>query len=131
MQFHHVGLIVDDIEKGKEFVQSLIANLVWSETFVDLNIGVSVTFGSSTDGICYELIFPLGTDSPVLNYLAKKTNMMHHIAYTVENFEEKFAELRRLRLIPLGEPKPAVAFRGKRVAFFLTPLRTIIEIIEK
>lgn len=131
MQFHHVGLIVDDIEKGKKFFDSLMSNLIWSEVFDDLKNGVSVAFGTGTDGICYELIVPFGTYSPVSNYLLNKQNMIHHIAYSVEDFEKKCAELRQLKLVPLGDPKPAVAFKGKKVAFFLTPIKTIIELIEK
>jgi hypothetical protein len=32
--------------------------------------------------------------------------------------------------MPLGEPRPAVAFGGARVIFFLTPLRMIVELVE-
>ena len=56
--------------------------------------------------------------------------MLHHIAYVVDDFEGTFRDFRSLKLMPLGEVMPAVAFKGKRVAFFLTPIRTIIEIIE-
>ena len=57
--------------------------------------------------------------------------MLHHIAYTVDDFDIKYSELRSLKFMPLGQVMPAVAFDGKRVAFFLTPIRTIIEIIER
>jgi len=131
LDFHHIGLIVDNLDKGKNYLESLVSNLVWSDIYNDLNIGVTVMFGTSTEGMRYELIVPLGTDSPISNHLATKGNMLHHIAYIVENFEEKRTELRTLKFIPLGEPKSAVAFNGKKVAFFLTPIRTIIEIVEK
>jgi hypothetical protein len=36
----------------------------WSEAFVDDVNGVIVQFGRDDSGICYELIEPLGPDSP-------------------------------------------------------------------
>lgn len=130
MQFHHIGLIVDDIDTGKAFLESLISNLAWSEKYEDFGIGVTVLFGTGTDGLRYELIAPLGLESPVFKHLTKRENMLHHIAYVVDDFEVTFRDFRSLKLMPLGEVMPAVAFKGKRVAFFLTPIRTIIEIIE-
>ncbi len=39
--------------------------------------------------------------------------------------------LRKINCAPLGKPMRAVAFKGKRVIFFLTPLNFIIELIEE
>jgi hypothetical protein len=41
------------------------------------------------------------------------------------------AKLRTLRAIPLGRPHLAVAFKGARVMFYLTPLRFVVELIEQ
>ena len=51
MQFHHIGLIVDDIDTGKAFLESLISSHAWSEKYEDVGIGVTVLFGSGTDGL--------------------------------------------------------------------------------
>jgi hypothetical protein len=32
--------------------------------------------------------------------------------------------------VPTGEPKPAIAYGGRRVQFFFTPLHMIVELIE-
>jgi len=55
--------------------------------------------------------------------------VLHHIAYVVDDLEGTFRVFRSLKLMPLGEVMPAVAFKGKKVAS-LSPVKTIIEIIE-
>ena len=100
------------------------------EVIEDPTIGVKVQFGLENSGLRYELVAPFGVESPITNYLEKNGNMFHHIAYQVANFNMKCCELRKLGWVPLGEPKPAVAFSGKRVAFFLSPTRLIFELIE-
>ena len=86
-------------------------------------------FGTSTDGLRYELIAPLGSKSPVFKHLTKRENVLHHIAYVVDDLEGTFRVFRSLKLMPLGEVMTAVAFKGKKVAS-LSPVKTIIEIIE-
>lgn len=130
MNFHHVGILVQELDQGRKMFESISPNLLWSEMIEDPGIGVKVQFGLDNGGLRYELIAPFGLASPITNHLEKNGNLFHHIAYTVINFDTKWNELRKLGWVPLGEPKPAVAFSGKRVAFFLTPTRLIFELIE-
>lgn len=130
MRFHHIGLLVSDLEEGKAALELVDSSVKWSKSVADELIGVQVVFGTDRGRLRYELVSPLGINSPISNFMEKKENMFHHIAYETKNFDEKCSELRRLKFLPLGVAMPAVAFGGKRVAFYLTPLRTIIEIIE-
>lgn len=130
MKFHHVGVLVQELDQGRKVLESISPSLLWSEVIEDPTIGVKVQFGLENSGLRYELVAPFGVESPITNYLEKNGNMFHHIAYQVANFNMKCCELRKLGWVPLGEPKPAVAFSGKRVAFFLSPTRLIFELIE-
>jgi methylmalonyl-CoA epimerase len=63
-----------------------------------------------------ELLKPLGPDTPVGKFLAKKGPGMHHIAYQVTDIEAALQQLKGagLRLI---DETPRVGIRNSRVAF--------------
>ena len=63
-----------------------------------------------------ELLAPLGPDTPVGKYLAKKGPGIHHVAYAVADIDAELARLREqgLRLI---DETPRTGIRNSRVAF--------------
>ena len=63
-----------------------------------------------------ELLAPLGDDTPVGRFLAKRGPGLHHVAYGVEDIEAALAALKAqgLRLI---DEAPRTGIRGSRVAF--------------
>lgn len=78
-----------------------------------------------------ELLAPLGPDTPVGKFLAKKGPGLHHVAYQVPDIEAALGALRAagLRLI---DETPRTGIRSSRVAF-LHPSATggvLTEIVE-
>jgi methylmalonyl-CoA epimerase len=78
-----------------------------------------------------ELLAPLGPDTPVGKFLAKKGPGLHHVAYQVADIEAVLGALRAagLRLI---DETPRTGIRSSRVAF-LHPSATggvLTEIVE-
>lgn len=129
--FDHLGLIVADLAKAQEHLSATIGVSRWSRVFHDEGIGVSVQFGLSENGTpCIELITPLGENSPVSSALRQGRNVLNHVAYLTSDLAGSAARLREQSCFPTGDPQPAVAYGGKRVQFFLSPLRFIIELIE-
>jgi methylmalonyl-CoA epimerase len=63
-----------------------------------------------------ELLAPIGPDTPVGKFLAKKGPGMHHVAYQVDDIESALATLKEagLRLI---DETPRTGIRDSRVAF--------------
>ena len=63
-----------------------------------------------------ELLAPLGPDTPVGKYLAKRGPGIHHVAYQVTDIEAALAQLKEAgsRLI---DETPRIGIRGARVAF--------------
>ncbi len=63
-----------------------------------------------------ELLAPLGPDTPVGKYLAKRGPGLHHVAYQVADIDATLAALQAsgVRLI---DETPRVGIRGSRVAF--------------
>jgi methylmalonyl-CoA/ethylmalonyl-CoA epimerase len=129
MRFDHVGIFVKDIGAGLRHLQNLLPISKVSQIYQDPLLNVLVQFCYDNDGVCYELVAPFGEKNPVDTALLHN-NILNHIAYRSNKFEVTVKHLRDSGCVPLGPAKPAVAFGGKQVIFFLTPLKLIIEIIE-
>ena len=130
MIFDHIGIIVSELELGKKFISNVLPISRFSSPIKDINLGVSVQFCFDSSNICYELVAPYGNDSPISLSLLSNKNIINHVAYKVDDFETACEKLRNQECMPLGEPKPAKAFNGNLVIFYLTPLRFILEIIQ-
>ena len=130
MKFDHIGLFVANLADGRKSLSSIIPIAEYSDEIEDANLKVKVQFAIDYSGISYELVAPFGDNNPVTQMLISGKAVLNHVAYKVENFEDKISELRTSGAIPLGVPARAVAFNGKRVVFLLTPLKFIIELIE-
>ena len=130
MIFDHIGLFVEDIGIGKHRLSSILPIREWCEVLDDDVLHVRVCFGKDQFGLRYELVAPLGSPNPVSGVLSSRRNILNHVAYRVPDIAASAAALRAQRSVPIGPPKPAVAFGGALVMFFMTPLSFIIEIIE-
>ena len=131
MIFDHIGIFVKNLNEGREYFKSIFDIKTISEEYHDDGMHVSVQFLYDKCGVCYEIVSPLGKDSPVDNVLQSKKNVLNHVASRVENYDKKCVELRDKGCLPISHSNKAVAFNGSRVIFFLTPLGCIVEIIEK
>jgi catechol 2,3-dioxygenase-like lactoylglutathione lyase family enzyme len=130
MTFDHIGLVVEDLAQGRHFLETTLAIAAWTPITHDEHLGVSVQFGRSGTTPTIELIAPLGPSSPVVAALRGSKSILNHLAYRVENLTQAAEDLRKNGCIATGEPKPALAYRGAPVQFFVSPLRFLIELIE-
>lgn len=130
MIFDHVGLFVADLEIGKQKLSSMLPIASISDPIDDAGMKVRVQFCTDTSGIRYELVAPFGEGNPVSGVLEHGKAVLNHVAYRVSDLKSEAVRLRSEGAIPLGYARPAVAFGGRMVMFFLTPLRFIIELIE-
>jgi len=130
MIFDHIGIFVKDLEKGRELLTSLLPINEFTGPIEDPGLHVIVQFCTDASGVRYELVAPFGENNPVAGVLKSGRNILNHVAYRVRHLEMECVRLREMGCVPLGKPAPAVAFGGKRVVFYLTPLTFIIELIE-
>jgi len=110
----HVGVAVDDIEAAVSLYRdSLGMPLVHRETVAEQ--GVEAALLDIGEGHV-ELLQPLGPDTAVGKFLARRGPGLHHVAYRVQDIERTLAELAAagLRLI---DEQPRMGIRGSRVAF--------------
>jgi methylmalonyl-CoA/ethylmalonyl-CoA epimerase len=110
----HVGVAVEDLDAAIHlYAQVLGMPLVHREVVEEQGVeAVLLDVGESH----VELLAPLGPDTPVGRFLAKKGPGLHHVAYGVADIDATLASLRGagIRLI---DETPRIGIRGSRVAF--------------
>ena len=111
---HHLGIAVADLDAAILVYADLFGATVEHREIVE-DQGVeaaSLWVGASR----IELLQPLGPDTPVGKFLAKRGPGMHHVAFEVEDLP---AELERLKAhdVLLIDEQPRRGMFGLQVAF--------------
>lgn len=108
----HVGIAVSDLETALAFYRDVLALEPHPPEVVDGATILSLPFGDSE----VELLAPLGPDTPVGRFLAKRGPGIHHICYRVPDLNAALESCRAsgYRLI---DEVPRVGAGGRRIAF--------------
>ncbi|WP_371372065.1 VOC family protein [Sporomusa aerivorans] len=129
MRMHHIGYAVTDIAKSIVEFNKLGFD-VESEVFQDIDRKVALCFmRNGTNRI--ELVSPISNDSPVKNVLNKVGNTPYHICYISEDIAKDLKELATNKFIVIADIAPAIAFKGKSVAFLFKKDVGLIELVEE
>jgi methylmalonyl-CoA/ethylmalonyl-CoA epimerase len=125
----HVGIAVEDIESSLVLWRDSFQLRVAHREIVEEQGVEAVLLDVGENHV--ELLAPLGPDTPVGKFLAKKGPGMHHVAYQVDDIDATLAALKQAGLALIDE-QPRVGIRSSRVAF-LHPRGTeavLTEIVE-
>ena len=124
----HIGIAVEDIDAGIELYEGFEMELALRETVEEQ--GVEAALLNVGDGHV-ELLAPLGPDTPVGKYLAKRGAGLHHVAYAVDDIDSTLEKLAAAGL-ELIDAKARVGIGGSRVAFIQprSTGRVLTEIVE-
>lgn len=130
-RLHHVGFVVEDVERALPAFQSSTLAQWDGRLFEDPQQGVRVAFLSAPGSpVQLELVSPLGPDSPVARFL-NQGGGLHHLCYEVAGFDASIAEMRARGNLVVRAPQSAVAFEGRRIAWIMTREKLLIELLEK
>jgi methylmalonyl-CoA/ethylmalonyl-CoA epimerase len=125
----HIGVATDDLDAALALYEGTFAMPVAHRETVSEQ-GVEAILLDVGD--CHvELLRPLGDDTPVGKFLARKGPGLHHVAYRVDDIDATLASL-KARGVELIDSKPRIGIRQSRVAF-LHPRSTggvLTEIVE-
>ena len=125
----HIGVAVEDIDAAIElYGAGFEMPVAHRETVEDQ--GVEAVLLDVGDGHV-ELLRPLGPDTAVGKFLARKGPGLHHVAYAVDDIDAALQRLREVGL-ELIDQEARVGIRDSRVAF-LHPRSTggvLTEIVE-
>jgi methylmalonyl-CoA/ethylmalonyl-CoA epimerase len=110
----HIGVAVDDLEAAVELWSEKLEMPVEHRETVSEQGVEAVLLGLGDSHI--ELLAPLGEDTPVGKFLAKRGPGVHHAAFRCDDISRALAlcEERGLRMI---DTRPRRGIRGSLVAF--------------
>lgn len=110
----HIGVATDDLDAALALYQGPFAMPMAHRETVEEQ-GVEAVLLDVGD--CHvELLRPLGEDTPVGKFLARKGPGLHHVAYRVDDIDAALATLKE-RGVELIDAEPRIGIRQSRVAF--------------
>jgi methylmalonyl-CoA/ethylmalonyl-CoA epimerase len=125
----HIGVAVEDLDAAIDLYEKSFKMVLAHREAVESQ-GVEAVLLDVGDGHV-ELLRPLGPETAVGKFLARKGPGLHHVAYAVADIDATLEKLAAAGL-ELIDSEPRVGIRGSRVAF-LHPRSTggvLTEIVE-
>lgn len=130
LALHHHGVIVRDVDASRKSYLAAGAEPV-GEIYEDPIQKAHICFLQMPGNpSLVELIAPYSDQSPVAPFLDRYGGGLHHACYLVERLQPAIERLRRAGAIPVFGPEPAVAFRGRSIAFVYLWDRSLMELVE-
>ena len=128
----HIGVAVPELDPAAEMLSSLFGSSLVSGPFDDPIQKVKVAFLTQTqeDAGEIELIAPLSEDAPIQSMLKKTGGGAYHLCFETNDMERALSHVRQQKCLVVSAPAPAVAFEGRRIAWFYTPSRLLVELVE-
>ncbi|MBN2383674.1 methylmalonyl-CoA epimerase [bacterium] len=128
-RINHIGIAVNSLAAGTSIWTELLGlAMTGSETVAEQK----VTTGFFPVGASeVELLEPTGPESPIAQFIAKKGEGIHHLAFEVEDLEGALNELKD-KGVRLIDEHPRTGAGGARIAF-IHPKQTggvLIELCE-
>ena len=110
----HIGVAVEDLDAAIALYETTAQMaLVHREVVTEQGVeAVLLDVGENH----VELLAPLGPDTPVGKFLAKRGPGLHHVAYQVTDIEATLSALKAAGIQLLDET-PRIGIRSSRVAF--------------
>ena len=127
----HIAIAVHDLKSALERFKALTGitdEQIRIEEVLSEKVRVAfIQVGSSK----IELLEPLGSDSPIIKFLEKRGEGLHHIALETVDLEAEMARTATAGLSPLSPPSTGA---GKKKIVFFNPKdthRVLIEFVQK
>ena len=115
---NHIGIAVRSIDDQRAFYEETLgAEFEGIEEVADQQVRVGFfTVGPEGHEVRLELLEPLSEASPIARHIEKRGEGLHHIAYTVDDIQQRLNDLKEegIRLID-ETPRPGA--HHTRIAF--------------
>ncbi|MCE2967586.1 MAG: methylmalonyl-CoA epimerase [Phycisphaerales bacterium] len=115
---NHVGIAVRSLEAQRAFYEGVLgARLEGVQDVADQKVRVAFyVIGPTGAEVRLELLEPTSADSPIAQFIEKRGEGLHHLAYTVEKIEDRLAALAQggVRMI---DATPRGGAHGAKIAF--------------
>ena len=98
----------------------------------DTGLDVRIAFLRGQTGPYIEIVAPLGPNGPLKSLLSRRLlPSPYHTCYATEDVVATGKYIRNKGFIPLGEPRPALAFGGAIIAYYYHPATGMLELVER
>jgi len=132
MKLEHIGIIVKDLETARQYYEKNFGFKNISQIIDEPEQKVKIIFiNTGSCGPSIELIQPVSEDSAVYNFLKKTGGGLHHLSYEVENLDIAIEHFKNLKAVMVGRIYPGAGHNGRRVVWFYTSFKELIELIEE
>ena len=131
MKLHHIGKVVEDINKGVRYYESTFGLKSMGKAVIDPIQKVEVVFvemGSGND-VTIELISPMSKDSPVAAFL-KQGGGLHHLCFEVKDIHKSIEEFKEKGALVLGKPVPGKGHQDRLTVWLYTSEKELVELVE-
>ena len=133
MRLDHIGVVVKDLGESKKYYQDYFGFNEFSPVIDEPEQKVKIVFvradrPGTTD---IELIEPQNEESAVYNFFKKTGGGIHHLAYEVDDLDASIGHFKSRKALPVGRIYPGAGHRGRRVIWFYTRSRELVELIER
>lgn len=125
---HHFGFAVRSIVECAERISSVVEGEWLGDIIEDPLQQVRVSFISIKNCPKLELVEPINDASPINGYI-KKGTPMYHICYEVNDIVKSIKYQKAIGSLVISDPKPAVAFNGREIAWVYTRDKMLIEFL--
>lgn len=124
MKFHHIGIATENIESLIEYLKQILNIKDISETVYDKNQDANLCMLALEDGTKLELV-----SGKVVEKIVKKRQFLYHTCYETNDINKEIEKLQKLDSFLVSEPKEAILFQNKKVAFLMTNIG-LVELVE-
>jgi methylmalonyl-CoA/ethylmalonyl-CoA epimerase len=131
LNLHHIGIAVADISRATEDYQSRLGCELEGELFHDPVQTALIQFlRLPGDSVLIELVAPDGPASS-LSRAVRLGGGINHVCHSTPDIEGACRTLQERGMVVIGEPTPAVAFGGRRVAWLMSDDHVLTELVEQ
>jgi methylmalonyl-CoA/ethylmalonyl-CoA epimerase len=131
LRLHHIGLVVRTIEEFRAFYIDVLEYRERTPIIHDPVQTAFVQFFSIPDSDHYiELVAP-DSETSKLREASRKGMPLNHLCYSCKNITHMVSFLKESGCIVRQHPVAAVAFDGRLIAWLMTPVGLLIELVER
>ena len=110
----HIGIAVSNLQDVIDTMKNVFnTEPDFYEAVADQKVRIA---GYKNETTTLEYFEPTSDDSPIIKFLNKRGNGLHHIALRVPDLEKKLGEL-KAKGIKLIDQSPRIGAGGKKIAF--------------
>jgi len=133
MKIDHIGYVTSNLNTSIKIFKDCLGLKPITKIIKEPAHKVNIIFFnfSKSNYPAIEIITPTSKSSKVSNFLLKKGDGLHHIAYEVSDIHKKISELEKKNFIVLSEIVPGAGHNKTPTIWLFSPDGQLIELIQK